>query len=81
MFTQHKILTFSLGISLGNVNKSTENCRFVHIYYRSGPPEVFLGKSVLKVCSKPRCSENIQQIYRRTPLPKRDFNKVAKQLY
>ena len=28
-----------------------------------------------------RCSENIQQIYRRTPMAKCDFNKVAKQLY
>ena len=28
-----------------------------------------------------RCSENMQQIYRRTPTPKCDFNKVAKQLY
>ena len=28
---------------------------------------------------KKRCSENIQQIYRRTPMPKCDFNKVAKQ--
>ena len=27
-----------------------------------------------------RCSENMQQIYRRTPMPKCDFNKVAKQL-
>ena len=27
------------------------------------------------------CSENMQQNYRRTPMPKRDFNKVAKQLY
>ena len=26
-----------------------------------------------------RCSENMQQIYRRTPMPKYDFNKVAKQ--
>ena len=26
-----------------------------------------------------RCSENMQQIYRRTPKPKCDFNKVAKQ--
>ena len=26
-----------------------------------------------------RCSENIQQIYRRTPMPKCAFNKVAKQ--
>ena len=29
------------------------------------PPRGVLGK---------RCSENIQQIYRRTPMPKRDFN-------
>ena len=28
-----------------------------------------------------RCSENIQQIYRRTPVPKCDFNKTALQLY
>ena len=27
-----------------------------------------------------RCPENMQQIYRRTPMPKCDFNKVAKQL-
>ena len=27
-----------------------------------------------------RCSENIQQIYKRTPMPKCDFNKVAKQI-
>ena len=28
-----------------------------------------------------RCSENMQQIYRITPMPKCDFNKVALQLY
>ena len=28
-----------------------------------------------------RCSENMQQIYNRTPMPKYDFNKIAKQLY
>ena len=28
-----------------------------------------------------RCFENMQQIYRRTLIPKCDFNKVAKQLY
>ena len=28
-----------------------------------------------------RCSENMQQIYRRTPTPKCDFNKVANHLY
>ena len=30
---------------------------------------------------KKMCSENIQQIYKRTPMPKCDFNKVAKQLH
>ena len=28
-----------------------------------------------------RCFENMQQIYRRTPMPKCDFDKIAKQLY
>ena len=30
---------------------------------------------------KKRCSENIQQIYRRTPIAKCHLNKVALQLY
>ena len=28
-------------------------------------------------CSKERCSKNLQQIYRRTPMPKCNFNKIA----
>ena len=28
-----------------------------------------------------KCSENIQQVYRRTPMPECDFNKVTLQLY
>ena len=28
-----------------------------------------------------RCSKNMHQIYRRTPMPKSDFNKVALQFY
>ena len=36
------------------------------------PPRCVLNK---------RCSGNMQQIYRRTPMPKCDFNKVALQLY
>ena len=30
---------------------------------------------------KKKCSENMHQIYRRTPMPRRDFNKVTLQLY
>ena len=48
----------------------------------------FLLKHLWKVQKQPfkgvllkRCSENMQQIYRRTPMPKCDFNKVAKELY
>ena len=28
-----------------------------------------------------KCSENMQQIYRSTPMPKCDFNEVKKRLY
>ena len=44
---------------------------FLSFFIRSHP-EVFIRK---------RCSENKQQMYRRTPMPKCDFNKVALQLY
>ena len=37
---------------------------------RCSSPEVFLGKGALKICSK--------FSYRRTPMPKSDFNKVAR---
>ena len=37
-----------------------------------------LGKAALP---RKRCSEIMQQIYRRTLMPKCDFNKVALQLY
>ena len=38
-------------------------------------------KQPYKGVLRKRCSENMQQIYRRTPIPKCDFNKVALQLY
>ena len=38
-------------------------------------------KQPVRVVLRKRCSENMQQIYRRTPMPNCDFNKVAFQLY
>ena len=38
------------------------------------------ARVLLQSIIKRRCSENMQQIYRRTPMPKCDFNKAAKQL-
>ena len=41
-----------------------------------------MSEASLHRCSSlKRCSENVQQIYRRTPMLKCDFNKIAKQLY
>ena len=40
-----------------------------------------LQKQPLRGVPRKRCSVNMQQIYRRTSMPKCDFNKVAKQLY
>ena len=40
-----------------------------------------LHKQLSRGVLSKRCSENMQQIYRITPMPKWDFNKVAKQLY
>ena len=44
-------------------------------------PSLFFQKQSPRGVLKKRYSENMQQIYRRTPMPKCDFNKVAKQLY
>ena len=52
---------------------------------KSFPFHHFVTKNVQKQPSRgvirKRCSDNMQQIYRRTPVPKCDLNKVAKQLY
>ena len=54
-------------------DKALSRFCFVGNYFCiSSPPEVFLAKGDQK---------NMQQIYRRTPMPKCDFNKFAKQIY
>ena len=40
-----------------------------------------IQKQLFREVLRKGCSENIQQIYRRTPMRKCDFNKVALQLY
>ena len=44
-------------------------------------PVSTLRKQHPRCVLRKRCSKNIQQIYRRTSMPKCDVNKVAKQLY
>ena len=40
-----------------------------------------IQKQPSRVVDRKRCSENMQQIYRRTPMPKFNFNEFAKELY
>ena len=83
-----KFSTFTelINLTYGNLKKL--------LSFRSSHPEVFLEKVVPKVCRKftgkhpyrsmifrRRCSENMPQIYKRTPMPKCDFNKVALKLH
>ena len=62
-------------------------CKIVVIFikevdiYNLKLSKLLLQKQPLRGVFEKRCSENMQQIYRRTPIPKCNFNKVAKQLY
>ena len=50
----------------------------LYIFYLTTIP--FQKQSSIGVFRK-KCSENVQQIYRITPMQKCDLNKVAKQIY
>ena len=80
-----------LGINLSNQSEKSKNFEFnVNIFFAllwsfAFTPAVPLGKwyntqkQLFKGVLLKRCSENMQQIYRRKPISKCDFNKVAKQ--
>ena len=53
---------------LPNFGSSLADLRIFFLQFQKHPSRGVLRK---------RCYENIQQIYRKTPIPKRDFNKVA----
>ena len=58
------------------------NCNFVSVFGNNLHLKMKRNtEAALQRCSIRRCSESMQQIYRRTLMPKCDFNKVAKQLY
>ena len=48
---------------------------------RNTPSSKFTSEAASRGIYRKRCSENMRQIYRKTPMPKCDFNKVALQLY
>ena len=55
---------------------------FILKYISQGcQPSLAIQKQPYKSLLRKRCSENMQQIYRRTPMPRYNFNKIALQLY
>ena len=61
------LLFISCSLSSKSVRRFCQN-HIAKTKFRSSHPEDIAIKS---------CSENMQQIYRRTPMPKCNFNKVA----
>ena len=45
------------------------------------PNHYYIQKQSFRGALEKSCSENMQQIYRRTTMPKCNFNEVAKQLF
>ena len=74
-FVQNELIynSFQANAPILYTLKMSENQSFVDTF--RGQRQPFIG-----ILTK-RCSENMQQIYRRTLMPKCDFNKIPKQLY
>ena len=73
-----------LKISVSQTFKSSSYksafCKCAHQWYNLLRWMLFLQKQPFRGVLIKKCSEGMQQIYRRTPMPKCDLNKVAKQL-
>ena len=73
-----KMRTFIL-LTFQNIIQSRKCIHLLMI--QNGETWHYFQKQLLRGVPWKRCSKNMQQIYRRTPMPKSDFNKVAKQFY
>ena len=67
-----------------SLENSNEQITFYHLIVTLESIEKLhekMQKQPSKGIPRKRCSENMQQTYRITPMPKCDFNNIAKQLY
>ena len=60
---------------LGNISVTKKKVKFIWIHFN------YFQKQLPRGVLKKRYSENMLQIYRRAPMPKCDFNKVAKHFF
>ena len=58
----------------------TKNLRMDQVTFFQGSLPKIMQKQPSRGVLRKRCSENMQQIYRRTPMPKCDFNNITLQL-
>ena len=64
------------------VQQKTENkVQITSVDLGTKVTQCFIQKQPSRGVFRKRCSENMQQIYRIKPMPKRDLNKVALKLY
>ena len=68
------IVIFSVTLFSGDFDSSSFSCSNVIVL-------LIIQEEPFRGVLEKKCSENMQQIYRRTPMTKCDFNKVALQLY
>ena len=69
IFTEIQLIVFGMGRTFILKGLTTKTRKYE------------LQKQPFRDVLKKNCSENMQQIYRRTPMPRYDLNKVALQLY
>ena len=81
MFKRKKYIVRQFSVLEEILSKKTLSSMLIIISVRIFQPSKtkFQKQPPRGVLSK-RCSKNMQQIYRRTPMAKCDFNKVTKQL-
>ena len=63
-----------------NYLRNTPTVR-TEIKFQAIPLSILFRNSPFRGVLRKICFESTQQIYRRTPMPKRDFNNVALQFY
>ena len=74
----YKLWFFRINFLMSVLLKELQNCIICII--REWSSKSVFQKQPSRGVLKKRCSENMQQIYIRTPMPNCDFNKVAKPL-
>ena len=72
--SQNSQVNTCIGVFFSSSSFFTEYLRWL---LQCIPYYLVLQKQPSRGVYKKRCCENIQQIYRRTPMPKCDFNKIA----